>query len=120
MGQHSIYLPSSPPIIMKTLTDKPKSTSLITSVSTPPPMVRIVQAKTEDSNWRTTPLYKASMDVDYRNDNGMQECKFLTVHHNDPLEPHYTVRLQDRKEKQMTILISCLGCRVGRSVMKKV
>jgi hypothetical protein len=40
------------------------------------------------------------MDVNYRNDNGIQECKILTVHHNDLLEPYYTIRLQDGKEKQ--------------------
>jgi hypothetical protein len=79
---------------MKTLTDKAKSTSPFTSVSIPPPTVRMVQAKTEDGNWRTVPLYKAGMDVCYRNDNGIQEYKILTVHHDDPLEPYYTVRLQ--------------------------
>ncbi len=60
----------------------------------------MVQAKTEDGNWRTVPLYKAGMDVCYRNDNDVQECKILTVHHDDLLEPYYTVRLLDGKEKQ--------------------
>jgi hypothetical protein len=60
----------------------------------------MVQAKTEDGNWRTVPLYKAGMDVCYRNDNELQECKILTVHHNNLLEPYYTVRLLDGKEKQ--------------------
>jgi hypothetical protein len=40
------------------------------------------------------------MDVCYRNDNEIQECKILTVHHNNLLEPYYTVRLLDGKEKQ--------------------
>jgi hypothetical protein len=83
----SIYLPSSPPIIMKTLIEKAKSTSPFASVSIPPPLVRVVQAKTEDSNWRNVPLYKASMDVCYRNDNDIQECKILNVHHDNLLEP---------------------------------
>jgi hypothetical protein len=60
----------------------------------------MVQAKAEDGNWRIVPLYEAGMDVYYRNDNGIQECKILTVHHNNPLEPYYTVRLQDGIEKQ--------------------
>jgi hypothetical protein len=46
------------------------------------------------------PLYKASMDVCYRNDNEIQECKILTVHHDDLLEPYYIIRLLDGKEKQ--------------------
>jgi hypothetical protein len=96
----SIYLPSSPPIIMETLTDKAKSTSPFTSASIPPPLVRMVQAKTEDGNWRTVPLYKAGMDVCYRNDNDIQECKILTVHHDNPLELYYTLRLLDGKMKQ--------------------
>ncbi len=69
-------------------------------MSIPPTLVRMVQAKTEDGNWRTVPLYKAGMDVCYRNDNEIQECKFLTVHHDNLLEPYYTVRLLDGKEKQ--------------------
>jgi hypothetical protein len=63
-------------------------------------MVRMVQAKTEDGIWRTMPLYKAGIDINYRNDDGIQECKILTVHHNDLLEPYYTARLRDGKEKQ--------------------
>jgi hypothetical protein len=46
----SIYLPSSPPIIMETSTNKAKSTSSFTSASIPPPLERMVQAKTEDGN----------------------------------------------------------------------
>jgi hypothetical protein len=60
----------------------------------------MVQAKTEEGNWRTMPLYKAGMDVCYRNDNEIQECKILTVHLDDLLEPYYTVRLLNGKEKQ--------------------
>jgi hypothetical protein len=85
---------------METLTNKAKSTSLFKSVSIPPPLVRMVQAKTEDGNCRTVPLYEAGMEVCYRNDNEIQECKILTVHLNDLLEPYYTVRLLDGKEKQ--------------------
>jgi hypothetical protein len=85
---------------METSTDKVKSTSLFTSLSLQPPTVRIVQAKTEDGNWRTVPLYKAGMDVNYRNNDGIQESKILAGHHVDPLETCYTVRLKDGKEKQ--------------------
>ncbi len=60
----------------------------------------MIQAKTEDGNWRTMPLHKAGMDVCYRNDNEIQECKILTVHHDNLMEPYYTVRLLDGKEKQ--------------------
>jgi hypothetical protein len=85
---------------METLIDKAKSTSPFKSVSIPPPLVRMVQAKTEDGNRKTLPLYKAGMDVCYRNDNEIQECKILTVHHDDLLEPYYTVKLLDGKQKQ--------------------
>jgi hypothetical protein len=85
---------------METLTDKAKLTSPFKSVSIPPLSVRMVQAKTEDGNWRTVPLYQAGMDVCYRNDNEIQECKILTVHHDNLLEPYCTVRLLDGKEKQ--------------------
>ncbi len=40
------------------------------------------------------------MDVCCRNENEIQECKILTVHHNNLLEPYYTVRLLDGKEEQ--------------------
>jgi hypothetical protein len=83
---------------MESLTDKAKSTSLFISVSIPPPLVRMVQNKTEDGNWRTVPLYKAGMDVCYRNDSEIQECITLTVHLDDLLEPYYTVRLLDGKK----------------------
>jgi hypothetical protein len=105
---------------METSTDKAKSTSSFTSVSIPPPLVRIVQAKTEDSNLRTVPLYKAGMDVCYRNDNEIQECKILTVHHDNLLEPHYTVRLLDGKEKQTDNTHIMLRLQDEKSVMKKV
>ncbi len=48
---------------METSTDKATSTSPFISVSIPPPMVRMVHAKTQDGNWRTMPLYKAGIDV---------------------------------------------------------
>jgi hypothetical protein len=86
---------------METLTNKAESTTPFTSVSIPPPSVRMVQAKTKDSNWRTVPLYEAGMmDVCYRNNNEIQECKILSVHYSNLLEPYYTVRLLDGKEKQ--------------------
>jgi hypothetical protein len=85
---------------METSTDKAKSTSPLKSVSILPPLVRMVQAKFEDGNWRTVPLYEYGMDVCYRNDNEIQKCKILTVHLDDLLEPYYIVRLLEGKEKQ--------------------
>jgi hypothetical protein len=115
----SIYLPSSPPIKMETLADKAKSTSPFTSASIPPPLVRMVQAKTEDGNWRTVPQYKAGMDVCYRNDNDIQGCKILTLHHDNQLEPFTLLDCWMGKRSRLTTLISCSGCRMGRSVMMK-
>ncbi|KAL3771144.1 hypothetical protein ACHAW5_009928 [Stephanodiscus triporus] len=82
--------------------DKPLSATLHTSltIAPPPPTVRMVQAKTEDGNWKTVPMYERGMDVNYRNADGVQGCTILTVHLDDLLEPYYTIRLQDGKEKQ--------------------
>ncbi len=54
------------------------------------------------------------MDVNYRNDNGIQECKILTVHHCNPLEPYYTIRLQDGKERQTDNTHSMLRLQDGK------
>jgi hypothetical protein len=40
------------------------------------------------------------MDVHYRNEDGIQECNILTVHHENLLEPYYTVGLQEGNENQ--------------------
>jgi hypothetical protein len=99
---------------METSRDKTMSTSPFTSVSVPPPTVRMVHAKTQDGNWRTVPLYKAGTDVNYRNDNGIQECKIPTVHHNNLMESYYTIRLQNGKEKQTDNTHIMLGLQDGK------
>jgi hypothetical protein len=54
------------------------------------------------------------MEVCYRNDNEIQECKILTVHHDDLLEPYYTVRLLNGKEKQTDITHIMLRLQDGK------
>ncbi len=60
------------------------------------------------------PLYEAGIYVYYRNDNEIQECKILNVHYNDLLEPYYTVRLLDGKEKQTENTHIMLRLQVGK------
>lgn len=64
------------------------------------PVVRMVQAKTEDGKSKTVPLYEAGMALNYKNAEGVTECTILTVHLDDLLEPYYDVRLKDGREKQ--------------------
>ncbi len=80
----------------------PLSASLpvVATASPPQPTVRMVQAKTEDGEWKTVPLYESGMIVNYTNAEGTQSGTVLTVHLDDLMEPYYTVLLQDGKEKQ--------------------
>lgn len=64
------------------------------------PRVRMVQAKIQDGNWKTVPLYEKGMCVNYMNAYGVQVCTVLAVDLDGWMEPYYTVRFQDGKEKQ--------------------
>ena len=46
------------------------------------------------------PLYEAGAVVDYASSGGTQTCTVLSAHFDDMMEPHYTVRLEDGREKQ--------------------
>ena len=76
------------------------SSTLTTAPPPPPSAVRMVQAKTEDGGWKTVPLYEAGMVVDYANFGSTQTCTVLSAHLDDMMEPYYTVRLMDGREKQ--------------------
>ncbi|KAL7441519.1 hypothetical protein ACHAXH_004686 [Discostella pseudostelligera] len=64
------------------------------------PTVRMVEAKTEDGNSKTVPLYEAGMTLNYKNAAGVQECTIVSVHLDDLFEPYYDIRLADGHEKQ--------------------
>lgn len=62
--------------------------------------VRTVQAKTENGQWKTVPYYEKGMCVSYVNVYGVQSCTVIAVDLDDCMEPYYTVRFPDGKEKQ--------------------
>ena len=65
-----------------------------------PCAVQMVEAKTEDGVTKLVPLYKADMDVYYRSPQGIITVHILKTHFEDMLEPFYTIRLEDGREKQ--------------------
>lgn len=62
--------------------------------------VKMVQAKTESGGTKTVPLYEAGMAVDYTNAAGTIRAEILDVHLDDLMEPYYSIRLKDGREKQ--------------------
>lgn len=69
-------------------------------ILTLPCPVPLVEAKTEDGGTKMVPLYSAEMDVFYRGPKGVLEAHILDVHFDDLLDPYYTIRLEDGREKQ--------------------
>jgi hypothetical protein len=63
--------------------------------------IKMVQCKTEDGGTKMVPMYKAGMDVYYKS-NGVivSSAHILDVHLDDLLEPYYSIRLEDGREKQ--------------------
>ena len=78
----------------------PPSTLTTPPPPPPPSAVRMVQAKTEGGGWKAVPMYEAGMVVDYTNSGSTQTCAILSAHLDDLMEPYYTVRLEDGREKQ--------------------
>jgi hypothetical protein len=65
-----------------------------------PCAVQMVEAKTEEGGTKLVPLYKADMDVYYRGPQGVTTAHIVKTHLDDLLEPYYTIRLEDGREKQ--------------------
>ena len=65
-----------------------------------PCAVEMVEAKTEDGGTKIVPIYKADMDVYYRGPQGITVARILKTHLDDLLDPYYTIRLEDGREKQ--------------------
>ena len=65
-----------------------------------PCAVQMVEAKTEEGGTKLVPLYKAEMDVYYRGPQGVTTAHIVKTHLDDLLEPYYTIRLEDGREKQ--------------------
>jgi hypothetical protein len=65
-----------------------------------PCAVQMVEARTEEGETKLVPLYKAEMDVYYRGPQGITTAHIVKTHFDDLLEPYYTIRLEDGREKQ--------------------
>ena len=71
-----------------------------TKILSLPCAVQMVEAKTEEGGTKLVPLYKAEMDVYYRGPQGVTTAHIVKTHLDDLLEPYYTIRLEDGREKQ--------------------
>lgn len=68
---------------------------------TPTDGVKYVQCKTEAGGTKTVPMHDAGTDVYYtRQGEAPQLAKILGAHLDDLMEPYYTVKLADGREKQ--------------------
>jgi len=68
----------------------------------PPPktVIKMVEAKTEEGGTKMVPMYEAGMHVRYNNAAGVQPAEILGAHLDDLMEPYYSIRLEDGREKQ--------------------
>jgi len=68
----------------------------------PPPktVIKMVEAKTEEGGTKMVPMYEAGMHVRYKNAAGIQPAEILGAHLDDLMEPYYSIRLEDGREKQ--------------------
>lgn len=84
--------------------------------------VKMVQAKTESGGTKTVPLYDAGMAVDYTNAAGTMRAEILDVHLDDLMEPYYSIRLKDGREKQTDnahIMLIDLNSNDGKDVQNE-
>ena len=62
--------------------------------------VEMIEAKTEDGGTRLVAKHKKGSSVLYKTPKGIVGALILDVHLDDLLEPYYTIKLPDGKEKQ--------------------
>lgn len=62
--------------------------------------VEMIEAKTEDGGTRLVAKHKKGSSVLYKSPKGIVGALILDVHLDDLLEPYYTIKLPDGKEKQ--------------------
>ncbi|KAL3796977.1 hypothetical protein HJC23_000730 [Cyclotella cryptica] len=82
------------------IANSPNSNNEEKDVLALPCAVEMVEAKTEDGGTKVVPLYKTDMEVYYRGPQGITTALILSTHLDDLLEPYYTIRLPDGREKQ--------------------
>jgi len=82
-----------------------------------PCSVEMVEAKTEDGGTKIVPMYAAEMELYYKNAEGLQKATILSVHLDDLLDPYYSIRLEDGREKQTDnahLILTLEGCDAER------
>lgn len=62
--------------------------------------VEIIEAKTEDGGTRRVSKLRKGLSVSYKSADGVMDALILDVHLDDLLEPYYTIKLPDGREKQ--------------------
>jgi sRNA-binding protein len=62
--------------------------------------VEIIEVKTEDGGTRRVPKLRKGLSVSYKSADGVMDALILDVHLDDLLEPYYTIKLPDGREKQ--------------------
>ena len=62
--------------------------------------VEMIEAKTEVGGSKLVPKYRKGTSVLYKTQQGIIGVLILDVHMDDLLEPYYTIKLPDGKEKQ--------------------
>ena len=62
--------------------------------------VETIEAKTEDGGTRRVPKLRRGLSVSYKSVDGVMDALILDVHLDDLLEPYYTIKLPDGREKQ--------------------
>ena len=84
-----------------------------------PCSVEMVEAKTEDGGTKIVPKYAAETKLYYKNAQGIQKATILDAHLDDLLDPYYSIRLEDGKEKQTDNAHLMLTLPEGVSVEEK-
>ena len=62
--------------------------------------VEMIEVKTEDGGTRRLPKLSKGLSVSYKSADGVMDALILDVHLDDLLEPYYTIKLPDGREKQ--------------------
>jgi len=62
--------------------------------------VEMIEAKTEGGGSKLVPKYKKGTSVLYRSPQGIIGVLIIDVHLDDLLEPYYSIKLPDGREKQ--------------------
>jgi len=63
-------------------------------------VIKMVEAKTAEGGTKMVPMYEVGMHVRYKNAAGIQPAKILGAHLDDLMEPYYSIRFEDGREKQ--------------------